>query len=332
MTKTATIVSAHGQRGRLEANGEILAYLVPRRGQRVVCGDRVRWTPQGPGQEVLIEEIESRTNALVRPDARGRPEVLASNLDQLLVMLAPVPEPDPFVADRYLCAGTLAGCATGLVWNKCDLKLQTASCLDEYRDAGYPVRHTSAHTGEGLDALCAQLAGNISVLVGQSGVGKSSLINALVPEAELAVGRLAASGDEGTHTTTASAMYTLPGGGRLIDSPGVREFKPLVEDPRQVQVGFPEIHERATDCRFGDCQHLREPDCAVRGAVEAGHISPRRYESYRRLDAWLPRRGTVGSSSRDPYGCVPTGLRKASRSPRIPDRLRQAPHGRCASR
>lgn len=282
MTKTAIIVSAHGQRGRLETNGEILPYLVPRRGLRVVCGDRVRWTPQAPGQEVLIDDIESRENALIRPDARGRPEVLAANLDQLLVVLAPVPEPDPFVADRYLCAGTLAGCNTGLVWNKSDLDLEPPGCVQEYRDAGYPVAATSAHSGEGLDLLCRQLAGHVSVLVGQSGVGKSSLINAIVPEAERVVGRMAASGEEGTHTTTASAMYRLPGGGRLIDSPGVREFQPLVEDPRQVQVGFPEIHDRAPGCRFMDCQHLREPDCAVRQALDSGQISERRYESYRR--------------------------------------------------
>lgn len=283
MTKTAIIVSAHGRRGRLESEGEILPYLVPRRGMRVVCGDRVRWSAQQPGQEVLVDEIVSRRNALIRPDARGRPEVLASNLDQLLVVLAPVPAPDLFVADRYLCAGTLAECATGLVWNKLDLEGAQDQCIEEYRSAGYPVVQTSAQSGEGLDLLGLQLAGHTSVLVGQSGVGKSSLINALVPEAERAVGRLAAAGDEGTHTTAASAMYRLPGGGRLIDSPGVREFQPLVADPQQVQAGFPEIYELAPGCRFSDCQHLREPDCAVRAAVEADRISPRRYESYRRM-------------------------------------------------
>ena len=283
MTKTAIIVSAHGQRGRLETDGEILPYLIPRRGLRVVCGDRVQWTPQASGQEVLIKTVESRRNALVRPDGRGRPEILAANLDQLLVILAPMPEPDPFIADRYLCAATLEDCMTGIVWNKVDLEHKSPVCLAEYENIGYSITRTSAHTGEGLSELRQKLTGRISVLVGQSGVGKSSLINALVPEAERAVGRLAASGDEGTHTTSASAMYRLPEGGRLIDSPGVREFKPLVEDPRRVQVGFPEVYALAPQCRFSDCQHLREPGCAVRDAVDNGRISERRYESYRRM-------------------------------------------------
>jgi ribosome biogenesis GTPase len=120
-------------------------------------------------------------------------------------------------------------------------------------------------------------------MVGQSGIGKSSLINALVPGASVEVGKLSPATDEGKHTTTASVMHKLPNGGRLIDTPGVREFIPHISDSRNVQAGFREIIDAAEKCRFSDCQHLREPDCAVKNLVTSGKIGRRRYESYKRL-------------------------------------------------
>jgi ribosome biogenesis GTPase len=170
-----------------------------------------------------------------------------------------------------------------VVWNKSDLSAPRPDDLAAYERIGYSIIATSAAAASGLDSLRARLAGKISMLVGQSGVGKSSLINLLVPGAEVAVGEISAATEEGRHTTTASMMHTLPEGGRLIDSPGVRDFQPALDAAADVERGFRELREVAHDCRFSDCRHLREPDCAVREAVADGRISPRRYESYRRV-------------------------------------------------
>ncbi len=203
-------------------------------------------------------------------------------------MIARVPATDWHLVDRYLAAAELMGCRAVLVDNKSDTSVPEADAaraqeMTVYRDLGYPSLSVSARTGAGVDGLIEALRDEIAILVGQSGVGKSSLINRLVPGADIVVGQLSAASAEGTHTTTASAMHRLPDGGRLIDTPGVRDFVPAIVDGSRVQLGFPEIRARADECRFGNCRHLREPDCAVKRAVEAGAISPRRYETYKRL-------------------------------------------------
>jgi ribosome biogenesis GTPase len=163
-----------------------------------------------------------------------------------------------------------------------DIDLELRAQLDVYATAGYECITVSAATGEGMDALLSACAGQVAALVGQSGVGKSSLVGRLVPDAEVAIGGLMRD-EEGRHTTTVSRLYDLAGGGRLIDSPGVRDFAPSVAhlDPRHL--GFVEVARLAPGCRFLDCRHMREPGCAVQQAVESGSMDPRRYESYRRL-------------------------------------------------
>ncbi len=229
-------------------------------------------------------EVLPRRTALYRSNARGRSEPVLANLTRLLVVIAPVPPPDPFVADRYLAAAESAGIAATLVLNKAELGIDAAlrTQLDAYTAAGYDCIAVSADTGTGIDALLAACAGQVAALVGQSGVGKSSLVRRLAPEAEVEIGGLMRE-EEGRHTTTASRLYELPGGGRLIDSPGVRDFAPAVDhlDPRHL--GFVEVARLAPGCRFLDCRHMREPGCAIRQAVDSGTMDPRRYESYRRL-------------------------------------------------
>jgi len=229
-------------------------------------------------------EVLPRRTALYRSNARGRVEPVVANLTRLLVVVAPVPPPDPFVADRYLAAAESAGIAATPVLNKADLGIEAAlrTQLDVYSAAGYEYIAVSAGTGEGVGALLAACAGQVAALVGQSGVGKSSLVRRLVPDAEVEIGGLIRDA-EGRHTTTVSRLYELPGGGRLIDSPGVRDFAPAVDrlDPRHL--GFVEVARLAPGCRFLDCRHMREPGCAVQQAVESGSMDARRYESYRRL-------------------------------------------------
>ncbi len=195
-------------------------------------------------------------------------EPVVANLTQLLVVLAPLPVPDFYVVDRYLAAATDAGVAATLVVNKSDLGLdeQLSAELDVYAQAGYASVHTSADSSAGLDALRAAIApGAIAALVGQSGVGKSSLVRVLVPEAEVAIGELVRE-EEGRHTTTAARLFDLPHGAALIDSPGVRDFAPAVNALDERSLGFTEVRRLALGCRFADCRHMREPGCAVQAA------------------------------------------------------------------
>ena len=280
------VVAAFGNRGRLEtADGTTLRYLLKGRRLRTVCGDRVMWEQPPQSHETLVTEVLPRDNALQRSDAKGHVETIAANLTQPLVVLAPAPEPDLFLVDRFLCAAALMDCSPLLVCNKTDLGFDDSlkAALDEYHRLGYPVVQTCAMPDGNVAELAGLLTGHTSILVGQSGVGKSSLINALVGAAAAAVGTLSEASAEGKHTTSASVMHRLADGARLIDSPGVREFVPNISASSEVQLGFPEIVALAGNCRFANCQHQREPDCAIKQACADGDISPRRYASYKRL-------------------------------------------------
>jgi ribosome biogenesis GTPase len=278
------VTACFGNRGYLDTgDGERQRYILKGRRIRAVCGDRVSWEPQKQGAELLVTAVLDRDNLLQRPDGRGKAEPMAANLSRLVVVMAAEPEPDFFIADRYLCAAELMPAAAVIVWNKTDLGTTAPNELDDYRRLGYPVVATSVTENQGITELSNILAEGISMLAGQSGVGKSSLINSLVPTAEVAVGELSAASGEGKHTTTASMMHSLQNGGRLIDTPGVREFAPAISNTTSIQLGYREISQLAIKCRFSNCQHLREPDCAVKEAVETAAISKRRYASYKRL-------------------------------------------------
>jgi ribosome biogenesis GTPase / thiamine phosphate phosphatase len=255
------------------------------RALEVVCGDEVRCRIDPHHEEVHVIEVRPRRNALWRANARGGAEPVVANLTQLMVVLAPLPLPDPFVIDRYLAAATAAGIPASLIVNKSELGVAAAITaeLDAYAAAGFAAIFCSAASGAGMEQLLAALGpGARGALVGQSGVGKSSLVRRLLPHAEVAIGELVRA-EEGRHTTTAARLFDLPHGAALIDSPGVRDFAPAVSALDERTLGFPEVARLAPGCRFGDCRHLREPGCAVRAAAEDGTWHARRYESYRRL-------------------------------------------------
>ena len=280
----AQVVGAFGRHLQVrDARGERLAARPRGRGLQLVCGDRVRCEWDAQHAELFVIEALPRQTCLYRSNAQGRTEPVVANLHSVLVVLAPLPAPDWFVIDRYLCAASSAGLAAAVVVNKCELGLASLECeLAVYGRAGYPWRACSARTGEGLEALPALFAAGSGVLVGQSGVGKSALVGRLAPEADALTGELTRD-DEGRHTTTASRLYELGGGGELIDSPGVRDFAPALEQLDARDLGFPEVGALAAHCRFADCSHMQEPGCAVRDAAQAAELSSRRYESYRRL-------------------------------------------------
>lgn len=253
-----------------------------------VCGDRVRATKIEDESDWLITEILQRRNALSRPNMRGAVEILAANLDLLVVVAAAAPKPDWFVVDRYLCAAADMGAEAIVVYNKTD-QVAAADGIDEYAEIGYDTICCSAKTGENIDKLRTALGKDTAIMVGQSGVGKSSLINSLMNTDTLRTAAISDKTREGRHTTVNSEMLEIPGGARVIDSPGVRDYAPAIADPSTVAHGFREIVAASQDCRFANCRHIREPQCAVKAEVEAGRISARRYESYRRLCALTER-------------------------------------------
>jgi ribosome biogenesis GTPase len=267
-----------------EASGKELQARPFGRALTVVCGDNVRCRVDPHHDEVHVVEVLPRRTALYRSNLRGATEPVVANLSRLLVVLAPRPAPDLFVIDRYLAAAESNGIAGLLVVNKADLGIndELRAELEAYTAVGYRWLPCSVRSGEGIDSVLEVCAGGIAALVGQSGVGKSSLVGHLIPDAGVEIGSLVRE-EEGRHTTTASRLFNLPRGGHLIDSPGVRDFAPAVDRLDIRSLGFVEVERLAPQCRFSDCRHMREPNCAVRDASENGGMSPRRYESYRRL-------------------------------------------------
>jgi len=253
----------------------------------IVCGDRVLWQPVEGGEGVVVA-LQPRTTTLSRPDFSGRDKPIAANITQLVVVLAPYPEPSGYLLDQYLVAAELIGVHGAICLNKADL-LDASGRADfrarfaHYEKIGYPLIQVSAKTEHGLDPLLALLQDNTSILVGQSGVGKSSLINTLLPSPELEEGTLSDATGLGRHTTSAATLYQLESGGEIIDSPGVRSFRLGRLSREQLEDGFPELRALRGRCRFSNCSHGQEPDCVVQEALQEGEIHPDRLASFQHL-------------------------------------------------
>lgn len=286
--ETGLVISHYGKAAAVETPEGLLVRCTLRRNMpTLTCGDRVIWEPSTAGQGV-ITALQPRLSLLQRPDARGHLRPVAANIDQIAVIIAPRPEPSEELLDCYLVAIEAIEVAALVVINKVDL--MTAAELaawDErlalYSRMGYPIIHTSTQQADGLTALTRIMAGHINLLVGQSGVGKSSLIKTLLPERAIQIQALSARTGLGAHTTSVSTLYHLPGGGDLIDSPGVRSFEPPPLDAGRLAWCFREFRPFLSRCRFANCTHTAEPACAIHAAVDQGDIHPRRLRSYQIL-------------------------------------------------
>lgn len=286
-SRTATVIATFSREMLLQFDsGEQVRARIRGKKLRPVCGDQVTAEPLVNEPEWLITSICHRENQLNRPNSRGKVEVLAANIDQLCVVAASKPMPDWFVVDRYLCAAELMNVDAIVVFNKTDLEFseeRVTAELRNYEKIGYPTVSCSAKTDPDLDALKTILAGRTSIIVGQSGVGKSTLINTMTSQAQQRTGEISSATGEGKHTTVNSSRLPLDNGGSVIDSPGVRDYAPAIESSEQVANGFREIRDASAECRFANCRHRQEPNCAVKHKVETGEISRRRYDSMQRL-------------------------------------------------
>lgn len=287
---TGLVVAAHGRQYRVELpDGETLLCYTRGKKSEVVCGDRVLVQGTGEGQGV-IDLVEPRHSLLYRSN-EIRQKLIAANVDQLILVVATEPAFSELLVSRCLIAADSQGIAPLIVLNKSDLEERLGPArqrLATLIQLGYPVLELSAR--QGAAPLLPHLQGKTSVLVGQSGMGKSTLINALIPEARAATREISAALDSGKHTTTHATLYHLDRDSHIIDSPGLQEFGLGHLDQGDLEQAFPEFAPYLGQCRFRNCQHQQEPGCALQAAAAAGHIHPERLQLFTTL-ARETRRG-----------------------------------------
>lgn len=278
-----------------DANGEIFRCNLRRTLSNVVVGDKVIWrkgNEQLQGVSGVIEAIKPRQNEIARPDYYDGLKVIAANIDRIIIVSAVLPTLSLNIIDRYLVICETANIPAVIVVNKVDLLTDAERAVVEeqlmmYQQIGYQTIMLSAQSGENMEKLTALLSEGTAIFVGQSGVGKSSLINHLLPDVNAQVGEVSENSGLGQHTTTSSRLYHLTQGGNLIDSPGIREFGLWHLEQDQITKGYREFQYFLGTCKFRDCKHLSDPGCALRGAVNAGKIHSVRFENYHRLIASL---------------------------------------------
>jgi len=291
-THNGTVITHHGKELIVSnENGEAINCQLRQNLGTIVCGDRVFFEyidVDSDPKTAIVVALAERNNILQKSGFAGKAKAVAANIDQVVVVCSLVPKPNSYLIDRYLVAAENLPAKPIIVINKIDL-------LDEenehvvndinsiYDTIGYRVLETSATRITGLDELQSMLVDSTSILVGLSGVGKSSLVKDLLPDIDIRIGEISEASKEGKHTTTVSTLYSLPTGGQLIDSPGVRDFSPINLDKEQILNGFIELKPYRGKCKFANCSHIDEPGCAITEALEEGEVNQQRVNSFRKM-------------------------------------------------
>ena len=236
----------------------------------------------------VVVAVKDRDNLLVKTGFAGAIKPVAANIGQLVIVTSVIPKPNAYLIDRYLSSAENLPAKALIVINKIDLADEETKVLVDklsklYKDIGYRVIKSSVKQDIGIDELSEALSNTTSILVGLSGVGKSSIVKKILPAEEIKIGQTSEATGEGKHTTTVSALYHLKDNGIIIDSPGVRDFTPITRDLEEVSNGFVDIRPFTGRCKFSNCSHLNEPGCAVRQAVDEGAINQQRFNSYLRM-------------------------------------------------
>ncbi|AHF00602.1 GTP-binding protein EngC [Thiomicrospira aerophila AL3] len=284
------VITNFGQRLLVEdEQGTIFNCAVRQHLGKLVAGDRVFWETDTEAGRGIVSAAIPRHSELARPGFRGQTRMVAANIDVVGIVAPIEPGVHPDMIDRYLVAAAQLDIPVALIINKIDLLTsdedweELAEILLPYDEMGIDIITVSAHLTDGLDDIKAFLNQKTSVFVGPSGAGKSSLINALVPDLAIRTSSLSAATGLGVHTTTNSILYHLPCGGDIIDSPGVRRFTPSPCSLSELEGYYPDFAPFLGQCRFDNCTHQHEPDCAIRKAVETGDIAESRFASFQSL-------------------------------------------------
>ena len=281
MSQKGLVITRYGHRQLVESStGELFQCTGRQNLGLSVAGDEVIFHPVG-GTEGIVTAILPRGNELTQKN-----KLIATNIDQLWLVVATEPHYQFELIDRYLILAENSNLPINIIVNKIELVNESGQLSKDfslYQDINYEVHFISIKKQLNLESLQDQLVDKTNIFLGQSGVGKSSLINTLIPDLELRVNEISSKSKRGRHTTTNTTIYHIPSGGDLIDSPGIREFQLDDFDAKDIVNGFREFKALAGKCRFRNCQHINEPDCAIKTALDSGEIHPSRYENYLNL-------------------------------------------------